>query len=152
MKNSSDIVATERIQTSIHIIRGERVIVDRDLASLYGVATKVFNQAVKRHKARFPEDFMFRLTTEEAKDWWREVMTRRLRSQTVTLKRGQHLKHLPLVFTEHGILMLSSVLNSERAIKVNIEIMREFVRLRKHILAQSELTAKLTEGTASNNA
>lgn len=72
-------------------------------------------------------------------------MTRRLRSQTVTLKRGQHLKHRPFVFTEHGILMLSSVLNSERAIKVNIEIMREFVRLRRLILTHGELTAKLTE-------
>ena len=131
MKGSSAIVAADRIQTAIHLIRGERVIVDRDLAGLYGVATKVFNQAVKRHKDRFPDDFMFKLTVQEAKDWGREVIGRRLRSQSVTLKRGQHLKHQPFVFTEHGILMLSSVLHSERAIKVNIEIMREFVRLRK---------------------
>ena len=96
MKKSSAIIAPKRIQDIIQIIRGERVMVDRDLAALYGVTTKVFNQAVKRHKDRFPEDFMFQLTMEEAKNWWREVMTQRLRSQTVTLKRGQHLKHRPL--------------------------------------------------------
>jgi hypothetical protein len=93
MKKPTAIIAPERIQAAIQIIRGERVMVDRDLARLYGLTTKVFNQAVKRHKDRFPEDFMFQLTMEEAKEWWRGVMTQILRSQTVTLKRGQHLKH-----------------------------------------------------------
>src|SRR5258705_13434002 len=102
-------IPLERIEKAIYLIRDEKVMVDRDLAALYGVTTKAFNQAVKRHKDRFPEDFMFQLTMEEANDWWRDVMTRRLRSQIVTLKRGQHLKHRPFVFTEHGILMLSSV-------------------------------------------
>jgi len=103
---------------------------DRDLATLYGVSTKVFKQAVKRHRDRFPFDFLFQLTIDEAREWWLAVNANRLRSQTVTLKRGRHLKIRPYAFTEHGILMLSSVLNSERAIQVNIEIMRAFVKLR----------------------
>ncbi len=117
---------------------------DRDLAILYGVSTKVLNQAVKRHRDRFPEDFMFQLTMEEAKTWWSEVLGTRLRSQSVTLKRrGQHIKYRPYAFTEHGILMLSSVLNSERAIQVNIEIMRAFVRLRRMLASHAELARKL---------
>ena len=145
MKKSSAIIAPKRIQDIIQIIRGERVMVDRDLAALYGVTTSVFNQAVKRHQERFPEDFMFQLTAEEAKHWWRDVTARRLRSQTVILKRGQHLKHRPFVFTEHGILMLSSVLSSENAIKVNIEIMRAFVRLREFVTTHAELSTRFTE-------
>jgi len=116
---------------------------DHDLASLYGVTTKVLNQAVKRHKDRFPEDFMFQLTIEEARIWWTEVKGGGLRSQIVTLKRGQHIKYRPYAFTEHGILMLSSVLNTERAIKVNIEIMRAFVRLRRILASHAELARKL---------
>ena len=87
---------------------------------------------------------MFQLTMEEAKTWWSEVMGARLRSQSVTLKRrGQHIKYRPYAFTEHGILMLSSVLNSERAIQVNIEIMRTFVRLRRMLASHAELARKL---------
>jgi phage regulator Rha-like protein len=145
MGSSSATITPERVKNAIYVMRGERVMVDRDLATLYGVSSKVFNQSVKRHKNRFPEDFMFQLTTEEARNWWLERMATRLRSQSVTLKRGQHLKYRPFVFTEHGILMLSSVLNSERAIQVNIEIMRAFVRLRKLVAGHRELTAKLTE-------
>ena len=104
---------------------------DRDLAALYGVRTKALNQAVKRHKDRFPDDFMFQLTMEEARAWWSERSATRLRSQNVTLKTGQHIKYRPYAFTEHGILMLSSVLNSDRAIRANIEIMGAFVRLRQ---------------------
>jgi len=115
----------------------------RDLAYLYGVTTKVLNQAVKRHIDRFPEDFMFQLTMEEAKIWWTEVRGSGLRSQIVTLKRGQHIKYRPYAFTEHGILMLSSVLNSERAVQVNIEIMRTFVRLRRMLASHAELARKL---------
>jgi len=102
------------------------------------VPTKVFNQAVKRHEERFPTDFMFQLTKEEA-------VSIRLRSQSVTLKRGQHLKYRPHAFTEHGILMLSSVLNSDRAIQVNIEIMRAFVNLRRMLASNVELAGKLKE-------
>ncbi len=128
----------ERIEKMIFLIRGEKVMLDRDLALLYGVSTKVFNQAVKRHKKRFPPDFMFQLTIEEAQ-------ALRSRSQSVTLKRGQNIKYRPYAFTEHGILMLSSVLNSERAVQVNIEIMRTFVRLRQMLASNKDLAKKLEE-------
>ncbi len=137
------LIPLERIERSILLIRGQKVMLDRDLAYLYGVTTKVLNQAVKRHKDRFPEDFMFQLTMEETKIWWAEVRGGGLRSQIVTLKRGEHIKYRPYAFTEHGILMLSSVLNSERAIKVNIEIMRAFVRLRRILTSHADLARKL---------
>ena len=143
MEKNIAIIPVERIERLIFLIRGQRVMLDRDLAILYGVPTKVLNQAVKRNKDRFPEDFMFQLTHQEGKSWWTEVMDRRLRSQNVTLKRGQHMKYRPYAFTEHGILMLSSVLNSERAIQVNIAIMRAFVRLRKMVASHVELARKL---------
>jgi hypothetical protein len=126
----------EHIENAIHVVRGERVMLDRDLASLYEVSTSVLNQAVKRHKDRFPADFMFQLTFNEAQSLL-------LRSQTVILKPGKHLKYRPYAFTEHGILMLSSVLNSERAVQVNIEIMRTFVRLREMMRSNAELARKL---------
>lgn len=111
---------------------------DADLAELYGVSTKVLNQAVKRNAARFPNDFMFQLTGDEAAA---------LRSQIVTLKagRGQHRKYRPYVFTEQGVAMLSSVLHSERAIQVNIAIMRAFVRLREMIGSNKVLARRLNE-------
>src|SRR5262249_3638405 len=120
-----------------------KVILDRTLAKLYGVTTKVLNQAVKRNPERFPTDFMFQLTIEEA----RALELRRLRSQTVILKnsRGKHRKYQPYAFTEHGILMLASVLKSERAIQVNIEIMRAFVRLREIVASNAELTRRLDD-------
>jgi len=143
MSKDRSLIPPERIEQSILLIRGHKVMLDRDLAYLYGVTTKVLNQAVKRHKDRFPEDFMFQLSMEEAKIWWLEVRGGGLRSQIVTLKRGEHIKYPPYAFTEHGILMLSSVLNSERAIKVNIEIMRAFVRLRRILASNAELARKL---------
>ncbi len=143
MTESKVLVPAERIEQSILMIRGHKVMLDRDLAILYGVSTKVLNQAVKRHRDRFPEDFMFQATLEEAKMWWSQVGDVRLRSQIVTLKRGQHTKYRPHAFTEHGILMLSSVLNSERAVQVNIEIMRAFVRLRRILASHADLTRKL---------
>ncbi len=111
---------------------------DSDLAKLYGVSTRVLNQAVKRNKARFPMDFMFQLTAEEATS---------LRSQIVTLKagRGQHRKYHPYVFSEQGVAMLSSVLHSERSIQVNITIMRAFVRLRAMMSSNKILARRLTE-------
>jgi hypothetical protein len=141
--DDKSLIPIERIEAAIYLIRGEKVMLDRDLASLYDVSTKVFNQAVKRHRHRFPADFMFQLTKDEAEEWWLAVNANRLRSQIVTLKRGQHLKYNPYAFTEHGILMLSSVLNSERAIEVNIEIMRAFVRLRQMLLSDAELSRGL---------
>jgi hypothetical protein len=139
------IIPTEQIEGAIFSIRGEKVMLDRDLAHLYQVSTSVFNQAVKRHRERFPEDFMFRLTVEEARAWLTENLGGRLRSQNVILKRGQNVKHLPYAFTEHGILMLSSVLNSERAIHVNIEIMRAFVKLRQMLASNADFSRKLNE-------
>lgn len=98
MVKSVSIVPTERIEGSIFVIRGEKVMLDRDLAHLYEVSTSAFNQTVKRHRERFPDDFMFRLTADEARVWRKEDLGQRLRSQTVILKRGQHLKHPPCVY------------------------------------------------------
>src|SRR5687768_11042415 len=136
------------IQNRIYPVRNERVMLDVDLASLYEVETRVLNQAVKRNAKRFPNDFMFQLTSEE---WERlqqdfiEPESFTLTSQIVILKksRGQHRKYLPYAFTEHGIAMLSGVLNSDRAIKMNIAIMRVFVELRKLTLQQTDLKDQL---------
>jgi hypothetical protein len=131
-------IPVERIEKAIYLIRDEKVMLDRDLAVLYGVTTSALNQAVKRHADRFPPDFMFRLTLEETQG----VPSR---SQSVILKRGQNIKYRPCAFTEHGILMLSTVLSSERAVHVNIEIMRTFVRLRLLLASNAELAKKLEE-------
>jgi hypothetical protein len=130
------LIPVEMIEQKILMIRGEKVMLDADLAELYGVPVRVLNQAVKRNIDRFPGDFMFQLSKEEDDS---------LRSQIVTLKkrRGEHRKYLPYVFTEQGVAMLSSVLNSERAVKVNIEIMRAFVSLRQMIASNVELARKL---------
>jgi ORF6N domain len=126
---------TENIGQFILVLRRHRVLLDQDLAELYGVQTRVLVQAVKRNLSRFPGDFMFQLTAAE----WAA-----LRSQTVILKpgRGQHRKYLPYAFTEQGVAMLSSVLNSERAITVNIEIMRAFVRIRELLASDNALALK----------
>ena len=110
------------IESRIFLIRGQKVLLDSDLASLYDVSTGALNQAVKRNRERFPEDFMFQLSSGESEE------LESLRSQTVILKRGHHRKYAPYAFTEQGIAMLSSVLRSPRAIEVNIAIMRTFVR------------------------
>ena len=129
------LVPMERIERAILLLRGHKVMFDSDLASLYGVETKVLNQAVSRNVERFPADFMFQLTEAEAT---------RLRSQTVTLKtgRGHHRKYLPYALTEQGVAMLSSVLRSPRAVQVNIEIMRAFVRLRQLVQTNADLARK----------
>ena len=136
MASEPSLVPVERIERAILLIRGKKVMLDADLASLYGVETRVLVQAVRRNLGRFPEDFMFQLSKEEV-DF--------LRSQIVTLKRGrgQHSKYLPYAFTEQGVAMLSSVLHSPRAIQVNIEIMRAFVRLRQMLASHAELARKL---------
>ena len=127
------IIPVERIADSILILRGHRVLLDSDLAALYDVQTKVLLQAVQRNRRRFPEDFMLQLTAQE----WAA-----LRSQFVTLKRGRghHRKYLPYAFTEQGVAMLSSVLKSERAITVNIEIMRAFVSGARHACSDNRNT------------
>jgi hypothetical protein len=139
-------ISEPTIENRIFLIRGHKVLVDKDLAELYGVATKVLNQAVKRNIQRFPEDFLFQLTLEEG----REI----LRSQNVTLEigspgnaemRGRHRKYAPYAFTELGVAMLSSVLASERAILANISIMRTFVRMRQMQHDQLELGQRLDQ-------
>lgn len=137
MKSSSLAIPVGRIEKAIFLIRGEKVMVDADLAELYAVETKALNRSVKRNLKRFPADFMFQLTAKEAAT---------LRRQIGTSKPGSGgRRYLPNVFTEQGVAMLSSVLNSDRAVMVNVEIMRAFVRLRTLVAAHKELTAKLTE-------
>jgi len=129
------LIPIERIERSILMIRGHKVMLDSDLAGLYGVTTKRLNEQVRRNLSRFPEDFMFQLTESE---------TDLLRSQFATSKKGRGgRRYQPYAFTEQGVAMLSSVLNSERAIKVNIEIMRTFVRLRRILASHVELARKL---------
>lgn len=142
-------VNVEIIERRIYLIRGQKVMLDSDLAELYGVTTKRLNEQVHRNLKRFPEDFMFQLTADEAESLRSQIVTlneRALRSQIATLKttgRGRHRKYLPYVFTEQGVAMLSSVLNSERAIEANIVIMRAFVRLREMMLSNDELNRKI---------
>ncbi len=129
-------IPDEIVMNKIYFVRGQKVMVDNDLADLYGVETKVLNQAVKRNSDRFPADFMFELTKQEYEF---------LRSQFVTLEngKGRHRKYLPLVFTEHGVLMLSSILNSKQAITVNIQIMRIFTRIRQMLMDNTELRLEI---------
>jgi Pyruvate/2-oxoacid:ferredoxin oxidoreductase gamma subunit len=141
-------IVADVVVDKILVVRGKKVMLDRNLAQLYGVPVKRLNEQVKRNIKRFPEDFMFQLTKKEA-----EV----LRSQNATLndhavnkrdvvsKRGKHLKYMPFVFTEQGVAMLSTVLNSEQAIMVNIAIIRVFVKLREFLLTHKELAEKLEE-------
>ena len=131
-------IPIERIEHRIYLIRGQKVILDRDLADLYGVPTKALKQAVRRNIDRFPSDFMFELTHQEFVN---------LRSQIVTssLPQWGGARYKPMSFTEQGVAMLSSVLRSKRAVHVNIEIMRAFVRLRQMLSANKELERKLAE-------
>jgi len=130
------VIPVERITRAILLIRGQKVMLDEALAALYEVEVKVLNQAVGRNAGRFPADFMFQLTAEESAF---------LRSQFVTLKTGsgRHRKYLPYAFTEQGVAMLSSVLRSARAVRVNIEIMRAFVQLRQMLSSNADLARKL---------
>ncbi|MFA7208709.1 MAG: ORF6N domain-containing protein [Parcubacteria group bacterium] len=127
-------ISPEIIQQKIYFIRGEKVMFDRDLAELYGVETKALNRAVRRNVDRFPADFMFQVNEKEAKI---------LRYQFGTLEMGKYSKYLPYVFTEQGVAMLSSVLKSERAIKVNIQIIRTFTQIRKMLVSHKDLRGKL---------
>lgn len=127
-------VVAERIEDAILLLRSEKVLLDHDLAALYGVEPKVLNQAVKRNLVRFPDDFMFQLTAAEFEN---------LRSQAVTSSLHGGRRYLPYAFTEHGVAMLSSVLRSERAVLVNIEVVRAFVRLRRLLATHQDLARKL---------
>jgi hypothetical protein len=135
MKDS--MIPAETIQSAIYLLRGQNVILDRDLAAMYGVPTKALKQAVKRNALRFPLDFMFVLSREEFTVW---------RSQFVTSNDDRMgLRYAPMAFTEQGVAMLSSVLNSERAIQVNIAIMRTFTQMRQMIASHTEFARKLAE-------
>lgn len=132
------IVPHEVIESKILVLRGHKVMLDRDLAALYCVKTKVLNQSVTRNKDRFPEDFMFQLTAEEMKNWRSQIVTSNSR-----LKQG--LRWRPYAFTENGVAMLSSVLKSKRAVEVNIQIMRTFTKLRELLNTHADLRRKLEE-------
>jgi len=159
---SAPVFIPEKIAPLVHYLRHEKVILDSDLAELYGVATKVLNQAVHRNLARFPSDFMFQLSEDEMENLKPQIVTSSeaepslrsqivtldaetdfLRSQSATLKRGQHRKYLPYAFTEQGVAMLSSVLRSSRAVEVNIAIMRTFVQLRRLMDSNGLLAEKI---------
>ena len=142
-------VSAEVVVSKIHFIRGQKVLLDVDLAKLYEVETKYLIRQVKRNTIRFPQDFMFQLTEEEFLGLRSQIATsnkvstsKRLRCQNVTSKRGGR-RYLPYVFTENGVAMLSSVLNSPRAIAVNILIMRTFTRLRELLVAHKDLALKV---------
>lgn len=134
--SNKSLIPSERIEKAIYLIRGEKVMLDRDLAKLYDVTTAAFNQAVRRNRDRFPEDFMFQLTPAE--------VAQLNRSQIVIgSEKHRDPRFRPYAFTEHGVAMLSSVLRSARAITVNIEIMRAFVRLRQMLASNAELSHRL---------
>ena len=144
---NKDLITPVLIESKIFVIRGKQVMIDRDLADLYGVETKAINQAVKRNIERFPEEFRFQLTKDEYDFLRSQIATLKedekvLRSQSVTLEndasgqRGKHAKYLPYVFTEQGVAMLSAVLHSETAIQVSIKIMNAFVQLRHYVSEQ----------------
>jgi hypothetical protein len=149
MPTSQSLIPVERIERSILLVPSQKVMLDSDLASLYGVETKILNQAVRRNQDRFPDDFMFQLSWEEADLLRSQIATSTLpalghsRPQIAILKRGAHLKYRPYAFTEQGVAMLSSVLRSPRAVAVNIEIMRAFVRLRQMLLSHADLARKV---------
>ena len=133
---AASLVPVEIIQNKIYLIRGRKVMLDRDLAELYGVTTGNLNKAVKRNAERFPSDFMYMLSKEESDS---------LSFQFGSLKRGEHFKYLPSVFTEQGVAMLSSVLKSKMAIQVNIQIMRVFTNLREMMATHKDLARKIED-------
>ena len=141
MSNKTEIIPVRDITPLIHPIRDRRVILDSDLAKVYGVETRSLNQAVRRNQDRFPAKFLFQLTPDEASE------ALRLRSQTVILKagRGRHPKYLPLAFTEHGALMAATVLNSPRAVAMSVYIIRAFVTMREDLAANAAILRRLAE-------
>jgi hypothetical protein len=138
MSNTELILAPD-VARLIHSVRDQRVILDTDLARLYGVPTKRLNEQVKRNASRFPSDFMFRLTSEEAEQ------CQRSRSQFATLKRGQNIKYRPYAFTEHGALMAANILNSPRAVAISVYVIRAFVKMREDVAANAAILRRLAE-------
>lgn len=148
MADKKLIASLEKIESRIFVIRGQKVMLDADLAELYGVETKAFNQAVKRNADRFPEDFTFQLTPEEFVGLRCQFGTSNLMSQIVTSNipsgRGGR-RHVPYVFTEHGAIMAASVLNSSRAIEIGVHVVRAFVHLRELVSTHKALAQKLNQ-------
>ncbi|RJR15273.1 MAG: ORF6N domain-containing protein [Nitrospiraceae bacterium] len=132
-----EIIPQEVVESKILFIRDKKVILDRDLAMLYGVETRTLNQAVKRNIKRFPPDFIFQLTAEEMKNWKSQIV--------MSNQEKMGIRRRPYAFTENGVAMLSSVLNSERAITVNIQIMRTFTRIRELLSTDNNLARRLDE-------
>jgi hypothetical protein len=162
VKQNSDLVLVEQIEPRILSIRGQRVILAADLAALYGVQTKVLNQGVKRNSGRFPADFVFQLTAAEfsnlksqnvisgsgsavLRSQFVTLDTHPLRSLNATLSPGRHAKYPPYAFTEHGALMVASILNTPRAMSVSVYVIRAFVKLRELLSTHKELAGKLAE-------
>jgi len=133
----AEVISLDVIERRILTLRGHRVMLDRDLATLYGVETRTLNQAVKRNLDRFPADFLFRLTPKEAAE---HLISR---SQPVILKQGQNVKYLPYVFTEHGAVMLANVLKSPSAVRASIQVVRAFVRIRQRLVTHEVLAKQL---------
>lgn len=131
------ILPEEKITDKIYLIRGKKIMIDRDLAELYGVETRVLNQAVRRNVKRFPDDFMFQLTLDEFSEWKSLIV--------ISNNERMGLRKPPLVFTEQGVAMLSSVLNSERAIMVNIQIIRVFTKMREMLSTHQEIMKKIEQ-------
>lgn len=135
--NNQIAVAEAAIMNKIYVVRGQKVMIDRELAELYGVETKVLKQAVRRNIVRFPEDFMFEMSKEELESW---------RSQNVTSKEDrQGLRYAPFCFSEQGVTMLSCILNSERAIAVNIQVIRVYSKMREMLLTHKDILLKLEQ-------
>ncbi len=131
------VISDEKVISKIYLLRGQKVMLDRDLAEMYGVETRTLNQAVKRNVSRFPEDFMFQMTEEELEEWKSQIV--------ISNKEKMGLRKLPYVFTEQGVAMLSGVLSSDTAIEVNIRIMRVFTKLRQALLANHDILLKLEQ-------
>jgi hypothetical protein len=146
MTDKTLIASMEQIESKIFLIRGQKVMLDADLAELYGVETKRLNEQVRRNSGRFPEDFMFQLTAEELADLKSKIGSSSLRSQFATSNdppgRGGR-RHLPHAFTEHGAIMAASVLNSPRAVDASVQVVRAFVQLRQMLASNVELSRKL---------
>ena len=142
-QNSAALAPT--IEAAIHTLRGERVILDADLAKIYGVETKGLKQAVRRNREKFPPDFLFELTRAEAVNLQhaRNHEDVILRSQIVTLKQGRHVKHLPFAFTEHGAIMAANILNSPQAVQMSVFVVRAFIKMRAVLTDTRELARKL---------
>jgi hypothetical protein len=133
------------IESKIYLIRGQKVMLDFDLAEMYAVENKRLKEQVRRNIERFPEDFMFELTKDEAEMLLKSQIPTPSRSQFATLKRGQNIKYLPFAFTEHGVLMLSSVLRSEQAVQVNIQIMRVYSKMKELLIMHKDILVKLEQ-------